>query len=297
MSQQFKPLLSGKVTDFNKVQYPVLASPKLDGIRAIVKDGTLLSRSLKPIRNVYISSILSIPELEGVDGELIVGSGTSELLFRTTSSGVMSTEGCPEFTYWVFDMHNRSEGFTARFAHLAHLLAKDNIPVQVKVLEHTLINTPEELAEYEEYHVGQGFEGVMIRSLDGKYKYGRSTDAEGILLKVKRFEDAEAEVVGFEERMHNANVATKNALGHTERSSHQENLVGRGDLGNLIVKDPQTGVEFSIGTGFTDEERKSIWLNQRNHLGQLVKYKYVPYGNYDKPRHPVFQGFRDGDDL
>lgn len=63
----------------------------------------------------------------------------------------------------------------------------------------------------------------MVRSLAGKYKQGRSTEKEGILGKLKRFVDAEFEVVSYTERMHNGNAPTKDALGirnahHTKRT-------------------------------------------------------------------------------
>lgn len=50
----------------------------------------------------------------------------------------------------------------------------------------------------------------------------------------------------------------KNALGHTERSSHIYNKVADNLLGALNVKDIHTGVEFSIGSGFTEEQRRNM---------------------------------------
>ena len=140
----------------------------------------------------------------------------------------------------------------------------------------------------------------MVRSLGGPYKQGRSTEKEGYLLKIKRFEDAEAEVIGFEERMHNGNSATTNALGRTERSSHKENLIGRGDLGALTVKGlqaPYKGVEFNIGSGFDDQERMSIWQNKSEYVGKIVKFRYFPLGSKDRPRFPTFEGWRHKEDM
>lgn len=58
-----KPILAGEVTDPEKIKFPVYASPKYDGIRALVVDGLLVSRTLKPIPNHYIRSMLSTPAL------------------------------------------------------------------------------------------------------------------------------------------------------------------------------------------------------------------------------------------
>jgi DNA ligase-1 len=70
-------------------------------------------------------------------------------------------------------------------------------------------------------------------------------------------------------------------------------------LGNLIVRDLKTKVEFSIGTGFTNEMRIVLWANHKRGEGlkKIVKYKYFPSGGKDKPRFPVFVGFRDKRDM
>ena len=102
-------------------------------------------------------------------------------------------------------------------------------------------------------------------------------------------------MVGFEERVHNGNEATVNALGHTERSSHKENKVGRGDLGALVCQTAE-GLVFNVGTGFDDNLRREIWNNREQHLGRLAKVKHFQVGAKDSPRFPVFQGFRDPSD-
>ena len=96
-----KPMLCATVTDISKLRYPYLASPKLDGIRCLIHNGTAVSRNLKPIRNKYIASCLK--GLPPLDGELIVGDPTAPDCFNRTSSGVMSADGEPDFKYYVFD--------------------------------------------------------------------------------------------------------------------------------------------------------------------------------------------------
>src|SRR5690606_40344965 len=118
--------------------------------------------------------------------------------------------------------------------------------------------------------------GVMLRHPDGPYKHGRSTTKEGWLLKVKRFEDSEAQVIGYSEAQHNANEAKRNELGQLERSSHKAGKVGKQTLGALAVKDLKTGVEFDIGTGFTESQRQLLWAMGDNLMGKVVKYKSQP---------------------
>jgi DNA ligase-1 len=68
-------------------------------------------------------------------------------------------------------------------------------------------------------------------------------------------------------------------------------------LGSLLVRDLKSKVEFEIGTGFTEQQRVELWLDRMNLRGKLVKYKSQPVGVKDKPRFPVFLGWRDRRDL
>jgi DNA ligase-1 len=195
--------------------------------------------------------------------------------------------------YWyVFDRWDHPAGFTDRFKMVVSVAHP-----RIRVVPHTLINTQEELDLYESLRLAEGFEGVMIRDPQGPYKQGRSTEREGWLLKVKRFLDSEAEIIGFEEEMHNTNPAETSETGHMKRSSRQEGLVGKNTLGALKVRDIKSGVEFSIGTGFTAAYRAIYWDQREKLLGEIVSYKYQPTGVKDRPRFPVFKGFRHKDDL
>jgi DNA ligase-1 len=56
-------------------------------------------------------------------------------------------------------------------------------------------------------------------------------------------------------------------------------------------------VEFDIGTGFTADQRQLLWSVGDNLIGRVVKYKSQPTGVKEKPRFPVFLGFRDAVDM
>lgn len=286
-----KPMLAASMTDASKLKYPSLISPKLDGIRCIIKEGAALSRSLKPIPNKYVQSLFGRWCYDGLDGELIVGSPTSKTCYRDTNSGVMSVDGEPNVTFHVFDCWSDPElQFKDRLK-----LAGDLVEAQpgMTMVEHHPIRDYDELLHHEERWLAMGYEGAMLRRPEGLYKHGRATEKSQDLLKVKRFTDSEAIIVGMEELMHNGNEATTDELGRTKRSSHQENKSGRGMMGALVVKDVQSGVEFNIGTGFTEKERLTFWLNKTFYKGKIVKYKSFAVGVKDLPRFPVFLGMRD----
>lgn len=296
-----KPMLAVEAGD--DIKFPVYASPKLDGIRAVIKDGKPMSRSLKIIPNKYVQSVLSNPLLNGLDGELVVGPPNAQNVMQSTTSGVMSYEGEPEFTFWVFDYWTSPQTpFNSRLEtlreNLARLIVTTDVGKHVEFLDQVLISTQEELDQYESYCLSCGYEGIMIRSPEGEYKYGRSTLRQGYLLKVKRFTDGEAIVTGFEELMHNANEAKVDNLGYTERSTCKANLEPMGTLGSLLVTDIETGIEFKIGTGFDAAKRQEIWDNKGKYIQQIAKYKhFANAGVKEKPRFPVWLGFRHKEDM
>lgn len=287
-----KPMLASPA-DLDNLPFPLLASPKLDGVRAINDNGKLLSRSLKPIPNKHLSELLGRPLLSGFDGELIVGDAWGPTVYRDTVSAVMRHEGKPDARFYVFDLWDAPYEYRQRWHELQRIAEKlTGLPVDV--VDQALIEDRAQLDLYEAAAVAKGFEGVMLRRPDAPYKFGRSTAKEGFLMKVKRFEDSEALVIGVEEEMHNTNEAETNELGRTKRSTAKDGLVGKGTMGALIVRDVKTGVEFNIGTGFTAEDRSLFWLQRSAYIraGTVVKYKYFPVGVKDKPRHPVYLGLR-----
>jgi DNA ligase-1 len=275
--------------DFNTLTLPKLASPKLDGIRCLVRDGVALSRKLLPIPNKYVQSVIGKKAYNGLDGELIVGPAMAEDVFRVTTSGVMSIEGEPDFVFYAFDNWIMQREFAVRLDDVRHR-ARDL--VRTVMVPHQEILSLAQLDEYEKRQVGLGYEGVMLRDPSAGYKFGRSTAREQGLLKVKRFEDSEAIVTGVVEEMHNTNEAEKDELGRTKRSKAKAGLVGKGTMGALNVRDIHTGVEFQVGSGFTAADRaRTDWI------GKVIVYKFFPIGVKDKPRLPVYKAVRDPLDM
>jgi DNA ligase-1 len=295
-----KPMLASAAKDLNDLKYPLIASPKLDGIRCLKVDGKVVSRSFKPIRNDYIRGILEQLLPEGADGEIMAGDN-----FQQVASSVMSKAGEPAFKFHMFDLAPEgadAPGYQDRIQAMTDWKAANDPDGHVVVVETVVIGSVDELLAFEAKCLEAGYEGVMTRRPDSPYKCGRATIKSQDLLKVKRFEDSEARVVGFVEQQLNTNEAKKDAFGRTERSSSKAGKVGKNTLGKFVVEeagDKGWTQPFRVGTGLglTQELRQEIWDNQDRYLGKLIKYKYQPHGVKDAPRLPIFLGFRDEDDL
>ena len=296
----FKPMLAGKQTNPKNVDFPVIMSPKLDGIRIVVHPELgPVTRSLKPVPNVHIRGLLDRPEFHNLDGEIVVGAVSENDTFTATTSGVMSGHGRPYFTFVVFDsFENPSLPYVTRMAQAKAQIAASGSDYVVFV-ESPVAENMGDMLNYEVDCLDAGYEGIMYRRPEGHYKFGRSTEREGILIKVKQFSDSEARVVGVEYLKHNLNAATTNALGRTERSSHAAGkMEDSSQVGALVVEGigEFEGVQFSIGTGFSEAQRREL-ARDGGLVGRVVNYRYQAEGAKDAPRFPVFHGFRSEEDM
>lgn len=302
---KFQPMLAETCDDIRTLAYPGVVTPKLDGIRALVVDGVLVSRNLKPIRNAHVQRLFGRPELNGLDGELIVGSAHGPGVFDRTSSGVMSADGEPRVKYHVFDAHGVFAGYKARRAEALNAAMRSELfPAQINVLPQCFVSSPEELEAYEAEHVALGYEGVMFRSLAGTaaratYKFGRSTARECLLMKVIRKRTLEALITGTIEQLHNANELTTDARGYAKRAKLSEHLIPNGKLGALECAPlgVDGGKPFEVGTGFTDEQRRDFWQRRETLIGRLITVEYRELTKDGAPRFPVFKGFRSLADM
>lgn len=299
-TKTFKPNLAGKApANLDDLTFPVLASPKLDGIRCLIRDGNAVTRTLKAIPNEEVRTALEgLPS--GIEGELMVAG-----VYNACQSFFMSkTPPHQDWWFFAFDFLNESAPqlpYETRLEWLTNW-SEDRGHNNLHVVEHSLISNANDLREYVAEQLGYGFEGAMVRDPKGLYKYGRSTVREGGLLKIKNFEDEEAVIFKVEELFHNDNVAEKDAFGRTKRSSHKENKRAAGTMGALVCRTMRGAVQFNIGTGFTQQERDDIWARREVVIGHIVKFRYQPDpgGRADKqvPRGPaVFIGFRDKEDI
>lgn len=103
---------------------------------------------------------------------------------------------------------------------------------------------------------------MMIKDPASPYENRRSEK----LLKVKKFDDAEATVIG-----------------------HQKGTGRCSGMCGAILMRTDDGIEFKIGSGFNDAQRM-----KPPKIGSRVTYKYMGKSNAGKPRFPIFMRIHPG---
>lgn len=312
-----KPMLASD-WDEAKLRFPLIAQPKIDGVRALNLTGKLTGRSLKQHKNVHVTTQFSHNLLVGFDGEMAAERETHADLCRLTSSALGTIEGRPFVLWWLFDYvvpTTLDLRYWERLVALEAALAivrerRPDLWNHLRTMPSQRINYMDDLLAYDAANLEAGFEGTIVRDLDGLYKQGRSTVREGGLLRIKRFVDFEFRVTQVLEGEANQNEAQINELGQTFRTSHQENKVANGMVGAMIgvvigeVKDTlgrvvlQDGQEVKVSAGrMTHAQRAMYFQHPHAIMEQISKGKFFPVGIKDKPRFPTWQSFRSKEDI
>lgn len=290
---------------FDEVEF-LYGQPKIDGMRVYHgQDHIPQSRSGKEWKNKPLRAWCQAhPSMVGIDGEVVPGHIYTEDSFRKGQSETRREEGSREFTFYAFDHTGFPDSvYEVRLSNVADLLntfgeyqENDAYHARLIVCPTVRVTSVLEVRDFEERMIAEGWEGAMLRRPDRAYKFGRSTNLGGELIKLKRYEDAEAIVIGYEPWYQNENEATQSPLGYTVRSAHQDGKIALERLGALHVElATDTSVKFKIGVmqGITHADRDRLWANRDSLIGRICKFKHQGYGGgYDVPRQPVFLNWR-----
>lgn len=229
-------------------------SQKLDGVRALWDGEKFISR----LGNVYHAPFWfkeEIPNGIKLDGELFAGHKKFDQTVGTVKKLIPNDDEWKLIVFNVFDAPDLNVIFESRISFLNKLF-KDRPSKFWKVLDQIKCEGADhvlkELAKVEKL----GVEGLMLRAPNSMYESGRSST----LLKVKSFFDAEATVVGIE----------------PGKGKHKDRM-------GALICETNEGVEFKVGSGFSDKERENP-----PKIGDIITFKYQELTKAKVPRFPTF---------
>ena len=287
-----RPMCAEKVI-LEKLRYPKAVQKKWDGERLEVIEGEFFTRQMKPIGNRWLIEDLS-KRLGNcpisLEGEIQVNHNKED------TSGFLSAHYRPgEYIFWVFDTPIPGISYEERHEILEIAVQTIDDP-RVQFVDYSIVINEKELLEiHVKYAADKSLDGSIIRDLTTLYKQGRSTNTVQECLKLKDFDDDEAIIVGFTERLHNSNEAKLDERGYTTRSSAQEGLIPTGIMAAYEVD--WNGLRFQVTVTGDLESRKERWNTKDLLLGKLVNFSYQGTYNSGIPKFPTEISIRDASDL
>ncbi len=286
----------------DEVKYPLLVSEKLDGVRCLVIDGVVYSRNLKPMRGMlqdHFEDLCRFSKENSIvlDGELYMPAkdfGSFMSVVTDTDKPVpaemalMAFDALPASSWQVGKAFNYSfEGRSTYLGlHAESFTAKSEKPL-LRVLPQLLVTTPADLEKELERALNAGFEGLIARSPDSPYKFGRGTLNEGYIYKFKEWVTEDAVIVGFVQGTQmkesvRTGDRTRDKLGYLERTSKAETreLVLKIGSINVMLKNGKVcgcGIAKGVDIGLT-------WENRDLFLNKHVEIRYIAHGVKELPR-------------
>ena len=232
-------------------------SEKLDGVRAYWDGKQLISRG----GNLIAAPAWFVADFppQPLDGELWLGRNKFAETLSIVSKATPVDAEWQQIRYYIFELPQAEGSFTARISAMQALLQQQNSRYLMLVPQFRITDKAALLAKLNELEQA-GAEGLMLHQQDALYKTGRSSD----LLKLKTYQDTEAEVIGY----------------RPGKGKYQ------GMVGALIVKMPD-GKTFAIGSGLTDELRQTP-----PPIGSVVTYRYNGLTKHGLPRFARFLRLR-----
>ena len=299
--KDFVPMLAVNMKKVKQQPMSRYVSEKLDGIRCLFFGGVAYSRTLKPLPNKKLQALAKeyAQVLEGCDGEVIAGGDKYAVgVLQRSNSFCMKADNDDEFRVYLFDRYIPDMPWIIRYMNICENIF--GVP-NVEVLHHYFVRDKDyypiedtdrvDLDMFEQSVLEKGGEGCIVRSTYGEYKFGRSASKNPELQKVKRFDDAEFKVVGYEQFETNQNELERDERGYAKRSTSKDGKVLVEQLGSLVCSLPD-GRTFNVGSGFTLQQRKDLWENRGMLVGKLAKVQYFGYSPDGIPLLPVFLDFR-----
>ncbi|MDY0190434.1 MAG: DNA ligase [Desulfuromonas sp.] len=251
LAMAFDPMLP-RVYSTNVDVSGWLMSEKLDGVRAYWDGQQLYSKNghlLQPPKQFTVD----LPNFP-LEGELWGGHGT----FQQVASTIQRQQphaGWLKLKFAIFDAPTIPGGFAQRIVQ-AQQWFSNHPSAYAFVIKQTIVRDADHLQQQLRAIEHAGGEGLIVRQAEALYIHGRSHT----ILKVKSYQDAEATVIAH-------------------LPGHGRN---RARMGALVVE-LNNGIQFRLGSGFSDAEREHPPA-----IGENITFKYYGYYPSGIPKFPSF---------
>lgn len=300
-----------------RLKYPLLGSLKYDGVRGLCIRGEFFSRNMKPFKNEKLAEHFSgIAEVSAgrhlvFDFEIYDHSmpdfGSHMSVIGAKSASIPDTLCCHVFDVLTYDEWERVESdnyikpFELRHQTYTEILRTDSRLHDGKyvAVEQVLVESADDAQLFFEVSQEEGYEGIMLRDPQGRYKHGRATHNEGIIFKFKAFETMDGRIIEVVQRrkMKEGVERTTTPTGHMERVHTKDSYTLDDMVGAFKVEfEDGTISEVNYGRGFPHDVRRNHWGDREHLIGRHVEVRHLPHGAKDGIRIGTLVRFRTDKD-
>lgn len=264
-----------------KFSFPVLVQRKYDGIRCFSsKDqyNNIIMNSRKglkienfdeiktELRNLYSDELCNGNII--FDGELYSNSLTFESISGIVRTTDNQTENKKIIEYHIYDAYDPTNlsWVNSKRNDFINKILKTKSFTKIKFVESFKAENINEIDDFHQQFVDEGFEGIMIRQIDGIYEENKRSK---YLQKYKKFMEEEFEIINFHD--------------------------GEGHDKNMVIWECKTGTgkKFSVKPRGTFEDRRQMFIDASTQIGRYLTVIFQEYSADGIPRFPVGKSIRD----
>ena len=251
------------------------ASPKMDGVRGVFKNGCFLSRKGREfvgLNTIHkeVEELSQAISVDLIDGEIYI-PGKNFNQIQSIISGDYAESVKDKLQYHIFLAANSSTSSTVEMLRKLDEMDKYQFPHLRRVKYNRILNDPKSITAQASEYVSQGYEGVVLRHPTTFHSEKRDKN----LVKFKFFNEVDVVITGIRE-----------GDGKYE-----------GVCGSLSYVGNINGLQIigEVGSGLTDYVRKEIMSNTDKYLGKkmTVKFQDITPGEPASLRFPVILGFKE----
>lgn len=252
-----------------KIVYPCYIQPKLNGICDLSEN--TISEVLHHSRGGKLFT--SVPHLDKYIKQMNPIAPPHGELYKHGWSlqkiGSYTKELKPDhdlLEYWIYDIAWLGKLYSERLKYITNIISPLGDYCPIKLTPTKIVNNYAEAKAFHDECVLNGFEGAMLKNMNGLYIFEFDSDD---VEKMKEFKDSEFEIVGGKE--------------------------GEGtDAGCIIYRCiTPDGLEFDVRPRGSVEERQEMYKNLPNDIGKMLTVRYPELTDSGKPSQPVGIAVRD----
>lgn len=283
-------LFPNKLVPPTEMEFPLIASYKMDGCRMLFNKGELQTRSGKPVVNIrihekyeWLKKLTKTLDIV-LDGEFYChGMPRNEITSYFMSQDKEIPEG---LEFWCFDYLDDSYE-TTNFGTRHHKMMEFCDRHKIQYPQSFFVKDPEAADSIMSQALQDGYEGLILLSPGSMYKHGRITLPSGDGYKMKPYRTYDSKIIRVIQATEVDPEAEKkiDELGRSVTSKKKGDRVPVDKAASFVVL--WNGKEVQPSLSMTDEEKKEVWENREDYIGRVVEWRGLANGMKDVPSHPT----------